>query len=486
MKSQTISETYFDKEAAEARYEHLTQKFVDKFGDRPDFYVRAPGRVNVIGEHIDYELFSVFPAALSADMVMAVKIDSAPQVHLTNIDPRDFPDKHFDLVGNGIDIPIDADNVTWGDYFKTCVIVASKFLFKRDPAFKPVGLKVALDGTVPSGGGLSSSAAFVVSGTAAVLKANGYNVEPETLQALSTTCEQLVGVNSGGMDQAASIFGEKDNGLLVNFRPTFGVEQIPFPKLDDPLVFLVSNSLVVVNKFESGPYHYNLRVVEDTLAANVLAKKLGVQIPQDGNLGAGTLHGLMEAAYGAGITTEKCTQAVNDALPILKRPGDWSAKDVADALGLTEAELRAKFMSQFPVRFDSLKLWLRAKHVFEEAGRVYEFVKILKSGNKDCAGQLAALINASHWSAQYQYENSHPDVDEIVKIARRAGSLGSRVTGAGWGGCVVHLVPRSRVPAVKEAILKEFYAVKHPDAPAEALIESRPGSGACFINYSYH
>lgn len=486
MKHQTIQRTYFDAPAAEERYERLTKRFIEKFGDEPDFYVRAPGRVNVIGEHIDYELFSVFPAALSNDMVMAVKAVTEPQVHLTNLDSKDFPDKNFDLVGNGTDISIDSDNVTWGDYFKTCVIAASKYLVKQNPSFKPVGLKLALDGNVPSGGGLSSSAAFVVSGTAAVLRANGVDVEPETLQALSTTCEQLVGVNSGGMDQAASIFGEKDHGMLVNFRPTFGVEPFAFPALDDALVFLVSNSLVVVNKFESGPVHYNLRVVEDTLAANVLAKKMGVEIPQDGNLQAGTLHGLVEAAYGKGITINKCIQAVNDALPILKRPGDWTAQEVAEVLGLSDSEFRQKYMSQFPVRFEKLKLWLRAKHVFEEAARVYEFINILKSGNKDCASQLAALINASHWSAQYQYENSHPDVDELVKIARRAGSLGSRVTGAGWGGCVVHLVPRSRVAAVKEAILKEYYAVKHPDAPAEALIESRPGSGACFVEYKFH
>jgi len=129
----------------------------------------------------------------------------------------------------------------------------------------------------------------------------------------------------------------------------------------------------------------------------------------------------------------------------------------------------------------------RALHVFTEAERVIKFRQLLSSPPSDSASDalltsLGDLMNATQDSCRDLYDCSCPELDELCTLARGAGAYGSRLTGAGWGGCSVHLVPKDKVDAVRNVWEKEYYRKKWPDISdeklAEAVVVSKPGSGS--------
>ncbi len=141
------------------------------------------------------------------------------------------------------------------------------------------------------------------------------------------------------------------------------------------------------------------------------------------------------------------------------------------------------------MRAERFKLRQRALHVYSEALRVLQLMALLEDpaqhprAGADAStynAKLGALLNATQDSCRDLYECSCPEIDELCAIARRAGSYGSRLTGAGWGGCSVHLVPADKVTAVKEAWEKEYYSKQAltPEQREAAVVVSRPGSGS--------
>ncbi|KAL9096650.1 MAG: hypothetical protein Q9165_001137, partial [Trypethelium subeluteriae] len=186
-----------------SRWQTLLAKFEQTYGRPADFVSRSPGRVNIIGEHIDYSLYEVIPMAITADVLMAVALhpsnETPSKVHLSNVHPEKFPTREFEIPSKG-DIEIDATTHEWTNYFKAGIRGASKLLQeKKGKDFVSIGMDVLVDGTVPSGGGLSSSAAFVCTSALAVMKANGEDAVDKTkLTELAIVSERAVGVNSGG------------------------------------------------------------------------------------------------------------------------------------------------------------------------------------------------------------------------------------------------------------------------------------------------
>ena len=146
-------------------------------------------------------------------------------------------------------------------------------------------------------------------------------------------------------------------------------------------------------------------------------------------------------------------------------------------------------MTKFPVRADAFKLRQRALHVFTEALRVLNFLALLESETPKSEADsdtllkdLGALLNETQDSCRDVYECSCAELDELCALARGAGAYGSRLTGAGWGGCTVHLVPEAKVEAVKKAWVEKFYKKRFPDITEEklkeAIVVSKPGSGS--------
>jgi galactokinase len=154
------------------RWKGLISSFSKTYGHKPDFVARSPGRVNIIGEHIDYSLYDVLPMAVTVDALIAVKRSAkeTPTVNIADIHPDRYPSSEFKIPLEG-DIEIDPRKHEWTNYFKAGLRGALQFLrSKQSGSFTPASLEVIVDGNVPSGGGLSSSAALVCASALAVMR----------------------------------------------------------------------------------------------------------------------------------------------------------------------------------------------------------------------------------------------------------------------------------------------------------------------------
>lgn len=488
------------------RWNSLLSKFESTYGHQPEFISRSPGRVNIIGEHIDYSLYSVLPMAITADAILAVSThlpspkEGTFRIQIANVQDSKFKSREFDIPYDSVDI--DSTVHEWTNYFKSGLRGALELLRKRHgQGFKPKSMQILMDGTVPAGGGLSSSAAFVTASTLAVMAANGeQTVDKKELTELAIVSERAVGVNSGGMDQSASVFSERGSALFVSFTPTLLARPVSFPPTSPELTFLIAQSFVTADKFITGPIHYNLRVVECTLAAaylNAVLNPPGTSLPSDPSPLGISLHGFHETYFtlqehNSGATSSKSVSAqLEELLDLTKKTltkvEGYTREEISTVLGLSSAdELDQKFTSRFPVRAERFKLRQRAIHVFSEALRVLNFMDLLENSSPqeekgdEFNSQLGALLNETQDSCRDVYECSCEEIDRICAIARKAGSYGSRLTGAGWGGCSVHLVPADKVDAVKEALERKYYSkLELSEEQREgAVVVSKPGVGS--------
>ncbi|KAG4222334.1 hypothetical protein PC116_g29192 [Phytophthora cactorum] len=289
-------------------------------------------------------------------------------------------------------------------------------------------MQVLMDGTVPAGGGLSSSAAFVSASALAVMIANGErDVDKKALTEVAIVSERAVGVNSGGM--AAAYLNAK------------------------------------------------------------LCPK-GTELPKDaGPLGV-SIRGFHQNYFkdSAKSMPEQLTELIELTKSTLTQEQGYTLEEVASGIGISVDEVKARFMSSFPVRGEYFKLRQRALHVFTEALRVLKFLALLEDPAQapdsehtvEYNKKLGKLLNETQDSCRDVYECSCPEIDELCKIAREAGSYGSRLTGAGWGGCSVHLVPADKIDDIKKALVDKYYSKRNLSEKdlEEAIVVSRPMNGS--------
>jgi galactokinase len=461
--------------------------------------------VNLIGEHIDYSLYPVLPMAVTADVLLAVATHpvqpgSPSKISIRNTEAR-FGAREFEIPVDG-EIEIDAETHEWSSYFKAGLRGVFPILKKKNNEFQAVGMNILVDGTVPAGGGLSSSAAFVCASALAALIANGdTHVDKKELCELSIVSERLVGVNSGGMDQSASVFSLRGSATYVSFLPELSATPVEFPTTDQELTFVVAQSFIAADKHTTAPVYYNLRVVECSLAAAFLAAIFGLKkpLPKDSSPLGISLRGFHDSYFEqkAGIADNSKAspadfQSQLETLVALiddyvTQEEGYTREQVAGLLDVTVDELNQQYMSRYPVRAERFMLRQRALHVFNEAMRVGKFKALLASPPTDGPGDallkgLGALMNETQDSCRDLYDCSCPELDELCSLARGAGAYGSRLTGAGWGGCSVHLVSRDKVEKVKRVWEEKYYRKRWPDISeerlAEAVVVSKPGSGS--------
>lgn len=292
------------------------------------------------------------------------------------------------------------------------------------------------------------------------------------------------------MDQAASIFSSRGYLLYTQFFPSFAVQHVPVPKADDEITFLMAQSFVASNKAETAPRQYNLRVAECTLAAVVLAAQHGVTLQKDNSsLGYSLRNFHYEFMRKQGRLDDPLEQQLDSVIKttkeIFSQEQGYTREDIAKLLGIAVPDLEAKFLSAFPVQTGRFLLRQRALHAFTEARRVLDFKACLSQAenlDQQRIHYLGQLLNESQDSCRTAYECSSVEVDEICAIARRAGTLGSRLTGAGWGGCTVHMLPQTKVEAVTKALKEEYYLKRFPDISEEklahAMVISKPSNGS--------
>lgn len=435
--------------------------------------------------------------AIAADLLIAVSVSpldseskGESRISIASVNSEKFRSSEFSIPAAG-QADIDASVHSWTNYFKAGLNGALLLLRKQNSGITIRGMQVLVDGTIPAGGGLSSSAAFVCASALSVLQANGAeHIIKKELVELAIVSERAVGVNSGGMDQAASVLSTRGQALSISFSPTLHAEAIPFPALDPPITFMIAQSFVAADKHLTAPECYNLRVVECTLAAEVMAVSLNLALQSDSSPLNHSLRGVQTAFYAnsAPLATPKSQlQTMLAMIPShLGQTDGYTLPEIASILSTTASALLQRLTSRFPIRAKTFHLARRATHVFSEALRVLEFKSLLQQQPplpaSDLLPRLGALMNETQISCRQVYDCSCPELDQLCTIARTAGAYGSRLTGAGWGGCTVHLVPREKVDAIRAAWEKDYYRVREPDIGserlAEAVIVSEPGQGS--------
>ncbi|KIW14593.1 galactokinase [Exophiala spinifera] len=480
------------------RFLKLTNTFQQEFGHKPSFVARSPGRVNIIGEHIDYSMYSVLPAGIGSDVLIAVRVlpkaqDSLFSIKMANGDMQKYPRREITIGQSGL-VEIDSDQHSWTNYILAGLRGSLPYLRGRlGSSFTPNDMEILVDGNIPPGGGQSSSAAFICASILSVMGANNYSISRDDLLELAVVSERAVGVFSGGMDQAASIFAERDCLIHCNFFPKFSTERISFP--DSGCVFLIAQSFVTSEKAVTAPVHYNLRVLECTLAAVVLAKICDINLEKDESPLGYCLRNLqeqiMKKSGQASDSPETQLSSMIDIVNARLTMTSYTREEIAYLLQIPTEELDRRYISQVNVRAEFFKLRQRALHVLEEARRVDRFRNTLTNCgdlNRERLLYLGELMNQTQASCKTLYECSCPEIDQICSISRSSGAYGARLTGAGWGGGTVHIVPQDKVSAVINALRTEYYLKKVPGLSQEKLRTAisifKPGQGSSLIGIS--
>ena len=383
----------------------------------------APGRVNLIGEHTDYNGLPVFPIAIDRDVRIAFTFVDDPVVRL------DSPLARFDPFAFQLKRPIEAaDRGHWSNYVRA----AARGLLDHGVRLDR-GIEGTVTGDVPIASGLSSSSALVVAAALALLKANGVEVGQDAgpaptisrleLAALMARAERFVGLEGGGMDQAACLHGVAGHALRIDFEP-LRVTPVAVP---EGWRWVVASSLVRAEKSGGAREAYNERARQCREALAGLAE----------------VGGLAEVAARS-----------TDALPSYS---DLIADGDMDRLLQRARRVLA------PV------LFRRFRHVVTEGRRVALAEVAMRDGDMR---EFGDLMVRSHESLRRDYEVSTGELDEIVTVALRAGATGARLTGAGFGGCAVVLCGQGAVGEVMETLAARFY---------EPRLGRSPTSGEMFV-----
>lgn len=357
--------------------------FEDLFGKSgPVSLAEAPGRVNLIGDHTDYNGLPVFPMALQRRFRMLFRPRADALIRLATLDG--YPERRFEIAA---DIePFEQGD--WGNYVKA----SARILARR---YGPLqGMDVLAHSDIPVAAGLSSSSALVVGSGIALLAANQIEARFEELVELFPEGERYVGTRGGAMDHTVCLAGQPGHALKIDFTP-FAVHPTRVP---EGWCFLIGHSLVRAEKSREVKEQYNER-------------------------------------------RESCRKAFQVPQPVL-------------------SELESR----------------RYRHVISEAQRVEKAREAMRAGDIENFGKL---MNESHASLRDDFEVSHTEVDALVDAFRAAGALGARVTGAGFGGCVVALSRAEDKRGVLAGVESGFYAARPRRLSfPEYLLDAEASAGA--------
>lgn len=366
--------------------ERVAAAFGERFGGEPDGVWAAPGRVNVIGEHTDYNGGFVLPVALPHTTRAALGRRSDGRLALAS------------LQHPGEDVELDLADLEprtppgWGGY------VAGVVAELREAVAAVGGLSVVVDGDVPAGAGLSSSAALSCSAALGIRDLLGLDLSREQLVDVARRAENdHVGAPTGILDQSAALLCRAGSALFLDTRDRSS-EQVPFDLAAAGLALLVIDT--------------------------------------------GETHSHADGGYGD--RRKECEQAAERlGVGLLREVRDVAALEALDD-GTAEGAACLR----------------RARHVLTEDARVLQVVETLRDG--DDPRVIGPVLSAGHASLRDDFEISTALLDATVETALAAGAHGARMVGGGFGGSVIALVDDGAVEHVTDAVTARFTADGHP------------------------
>ncbi len=378
------------------RLSPITERFEAVFGTAPTFIASAPGRVNLIGEHTDYNDGYVFPVAINKYLNIAVRKRSDRRVVLHALDVSESCDFSLDAR-----TPIPHQTPAWSRYL---IGVASLL---QASGKQVAGIDAVITGDVPIGAGLSSSAALSVAATLAFLTAASEtaiseNDKPELAALCQRVEHEFAGVKCGIMDQTISLLGQENCGLFLDCR-SLEYEHVPLNLADHAIA--ICNTKV---KRELATSEYNKRRAECERGVEILRRWL---------------------------------------------PGATSLRDI------TVTDFK-KHEEELPALTQK-----RCRYVIEENARVVAAVSALKCRSEGTSSRtdesliaFGNLMNASHHGLRDDYQVSCTELDLLTDIARDiTGVVGSRMTGAGFGGCTVSIVRNDALETFQTRVTTEYH-----------------------------
>lgn len=354
------------------------QIFTQKFQTQPTLTVYAPGRVNIIGEHTDYNDGFVMPCAINFGTAVAgtKRDDYIWNVYAADLDETD----EFSL-----DTEIEKSAHKWANYVRGVV----KFIQERCPDFKQ-GANLVISGNVPLSSGLSSSAALEVAVGKFCQQLGDLPISHTDIALNGQKAEnQFVGANCGNMDQLISALGQEDHLLMIDCR---SLDTVPTPVPHDVAVIIVNSN-----------------------------------VPHD----------LVTGEYNT--RRQQCERAAEF----------FGVKALRDVSVAQFKEKEAELIALDPL------VAKRARHVVTENQRVLDAVEALKHNDLT---RLGELMGQSHDSMRDDFEITVPQIDYLVELAQLVigKSGGARMTGGGFGGCIVALAPHDKVEAVRSIIAENY------------------------------
>ena len=449
-----LAQIYGDDDAVLAaqrtRCVRADQLFVDRYGPGPVLFFRTPGRINLIGEHTDYNGGFVMPVALDKDVLFAVRPRDDGTVRVATVESR-FQPFSFALCS---DIP-PAPRGDWRNYFQGA---GQEILRRFGDRAKVRGMDVLVSSAaplgVPRGAGLSSSTALTVNAALALVQLSGIDIPRADLAHLCSEAEWYVGTRGGMMDQFAALLSRRDHALFLDCRPSpdgaYSLDHVPLPD---------SVQVVLLN---SGVHHENAR---GEFNQRVAECKIGVKLLQRSFPAVTQLRDVTPASLRLGEAD--FWAAIDRALPIRA-----NAKELV-VRGLDAPWLEALIADHDLHSGASFAVLPRCRHVIAENERVLAGVAALRAGR---VAEFGRLMDAAHSSMSGDYGASCPEVDVLVSLARQGrGVLGARITGAGWGGGVVALVQREAGTAWTAHVAEAYRDATGRDCQ---LLTCRPGDGA--------
>ena len=377
-------------------YDRVTASFAARFGDAPDLVVRAPGRVNLIGEHTDYNDGFVLPCAIGPATMVAVSKRNDNNVEVIAADFGDAGDQF------SLELPLERNvEQPWADY--VCGMISAL----QNEGCALSGAKIAIAGSLPKGAGLSSSASLEVALGKAMSALAGIDIDNTRLAQIAQRAEcDFVGTQCGIMDQLISAQGKAGHVLLIDCR-NLGLTDVPVP--DDVAIMIVHSG--VTRGLVDGHYNARRRQCEAAAAA------MGVPALRDADLE------LLAAASLDAVTK------------------------------------------------------MRARHVITENQRTLDAADALAKSDLATLGMLMAQ---SHASMRDDFEITVPPVDALVVMLQKAIGTqgGGRMTGGGFGGACVAVMPSAMVADVQAAIAAEY---RTPEGNAPIIMVERPGPGVAIL-----
>jgi len=477
-----------------ARLRSLCNLFLEHYGDGPVSLLRAPARMGVLGEHIDY--VSYLPTASltfgshERDAWMLYRKSPEPVVRCvsssTKFEPSSFsildvPELTGDIEAEWLDFLFTYGTPTphWQNYLNAGVTFARGKFGKRIQS----GFDLVLDSNIPPGGGASSSSALVVLGGAAIRNVNGISWTAAELATDSATAEWFIGTRGGSMDHITICLAETANAVLIDYA-SHSTRLAALP--NEPFAW-VTFFTKPADKGREIMIEYNERAAVSRLLIpaiidsweSVAAARHSAWVETRRMLAGGSLEAF---------------EAAHDLFTSL--PATISIETVRNNYPDTFGELERSF----PALLDDKQRWplkirVRGLHHLGEAKRVALATTKLDSLQHDkdpgytfsAMQTLGKLLNESHASLRDLYEVSVPEVEELIKIVREDPHvLGARVMGGGFGGNVLALTTRDHSHDLIKRVQDQYYSARGRDGVNEgSVIVSTPGRGLSDIDLNH-